>query len=287
MTKLLTGMRIVTMATNLPGPLAAARLSALGAAIVKVEPPAGDGLATVDADWYRELAVGQDVRVIDLKSKTGRHAFLELLADADLLLTASRPAALDRLGLSWLELSAKFPRLCQVAIVGQTGEQADLPGHDLTYLAVTGLLQNAAMPLCPYADFFGAERAVSETCAALLGRQLHGQTSYREVSLADAADHLAEPLRRGLTLPSGLLGGGMPGYGLYPAREGFIATACIEPHFLRRLKDELGIDGSRISFEQAFLRRNAAEWQEWALARDIPLVRVVTEPENQTASNPA
>lgn len=275
----LANLRIVTMATNLPGPLAAARLAALGADIVKVEPPEGDALATVEPAWYQELASGQDIRIIDLKTERGHAEFLLLLADADLLLTSSRPAALARLGLSWRELSARFPRLCQVAIVGHAGPEAERPGHDLTYQAAVGLVDGPVMPRSPYADLTGAERAATEACAALLSRQLGGRPSYREVSLAAAAAYLAEPLRRGLTVPGGPLGGGIPGYGVYRTREGHIALACLEPHFLRRLTESLAVDGSRARLERAFLTRTAAEWEEWAMARDIPLTRVAADPQ--------
>jgi crotonobetainyl-CoA:carnitine CoA-transferase CaiB-like acyl-CoA transferase len=163
-----------------------------------------------------------------------------------------------------------------VAIVGHSGTAADLPGHDLTYQAEVGLI-DGAMPRSPYADFIGAERAVSETCAALLARELHGRSSYREVSLADAAAYLAEPLRRGLTAKTGRLGGGFPGYAIYPAREGRVAVACLEPHFWQRLKDGLAVDGGRASLEKALLQRTASEWHEWAMDRDIPLARINDE----------
>jgi crotonobetainyl-CoA:carnitine CoA-transferase CaiB-like acyl-CoA transferase len=276
MTEVLCGVRMVSLATNLPGPLAAARCAALGADVVKVEPPSGDALAAVAPGWYQVLTAGQEVRVLDLKSEAGRGDLLEVLTDADVLLTATRPSALARLGLSWDELSAKFPRLCQVAIVGHAGGHAELPGHDLTYQAEVGLIE-AAMPRSPFADFAGAERAATEICAGLLGRELHGHSSYREVSLAAAAFELAEPLRRGLTAPGGVLGGSTPGYGIYATRRGHVAVACLEPHFLRRLVDELGADGDRDSLQAAFCTRTAAEWEQWALARDIPLVRIVTD----------
>ena len=272
----LKGVRIISIATNLPGPLAAARLAAFGADVIKVEPPVGDALAAAEPDWYRELVSRQHVKVIDLKAESGRGEFHELLAGADLLLTSSRPVALERLGLSWPALSARYPRLCQVAIVGHSGAAADLPGHDLTYQAEVGLI-DGAMPRSPYADFTGAERAVSETCAALLVRELHGRSSYREVSLADAAAYLAEPLRRGLTTETGRLGGGFPGYAIYPTRQGRVAVACLEPHFWQRFKEGLAVDGSPASIEEAFLQRTASAWHEWAKDRDIPLARINDE----------
>lgn len=276
MTEPLTGVRVVTLATNLPGPLAAARLAELGAEVTKIEPPAGDALASFHPKWYAALAAGQDVRVLDLKSAPGRSELLELLAGADLLLTASRPAALARLELDWPALATRFPRLCQVAIVGHAGKDGDRPGHDLTYQAEAGLLDGAAMPRSPFADLAGAERAVSEACAVLVQRDRQGRGAYREVSLAVVAADLAEPLRRGLTTPDGPLGGGIPTYRSYVARDGQVAVACLEPHFRDRLIAELEVDGSQAGFEKIFTTKTAAQWEQWAATRDLPVVRVHT-----------
>lgn len=276
MTELLTGVRVVSLATNLPGPMAAAGLAAFGASVIKVEPPTGDALAVADPGWYHQLVSGQEVQEIDLKSEIGATQLSELLADADALLTSSRPAALERLGLSGSEVSAKFPRLCHVAIVGHGDGEADRPGHDLTYQAEAGLVDGATVPRAPYADLAGAERAVSEVCAALLGRALHGKVNHREVSLATVANDMATPLRRGLTAPKGPLGGGDPVYRMYPAQDGYIAVACLEPHFRRRLLNELAVDGSQSSLERAFRTDTMRGWEQWAKERDLPLARVIT-----------
>lgn len=129
----LEDLRVVSLALNLPGPAAAARLVALGAQVTKVEPPAGDFLAEAAPAYYAELAAGQRVVTIDLKTTAGLAELAGLLDEADLLLTSSRPAALARLGLDWASVHARWPRLCQVAIVGHAGAEADVPGHDLTY----------------------------------------------------------------------------------------------------------------------------------------------------------
>ena len=96
---MLAGTAVVSLAANLPGPLAARRLADLGAQVTKVEPPGGDQLGDHAPDWYRELVAGMDVRVIDLKDAGGREQLESLLDDAQLLLTASRPSSLARLGL--------------------------------------------------------------------------------------------------------------------------------------------------------------------------------------------
>ena len=114
----LRGVRVLTLAVNLPGPVAASRLCDMGASVVKVEPPGGDPLARMCPGYYEALNAGQEVVRLDLKDPQDRALLDDRLAGTDLLLTASRPAALGRLGLSWPELHARFPRLCQVGIVG-------------------------------------------------------------------------------------------------------------------------------------------------------------------------
>jgi len=253
-------MRILTTAVNIPGPVAAARLRDLGAAVTKVEPPSGDPLELVAPEWYERLVAGMDVVRLDLKAES----LEELLDRADVLLTAQRTAALERLGLAWAWLHERYPALAQVAILGE-GERA---GHDLTYLASRGLLEPPHLPRTVMADLIGAERAVSAALAAVLG----GGGSYVEVSLGEAADALAEPLRAGLTLSGGVLGGGLPTYGLYEASDGWIAVAALEPAFRSRLAQGLGVtELSRSELEGAFRSRTAAEWETWARELDVPV----------------
>src|SRR5438067_11112615 len=217
----LGGIQVVSLALNVPGPAAAARLCRLGAAVAKVESPGGDPLASGCPVWYEELCAGQEVVRLDLKDADGRAALDGLLDGADLLLTSSRPAALDRLGLSWPDLHVRFPRLVQVAIVGHAAPHQEVPGHDLTYLASVGLLVPPQVPRTLLADLAGAERAVSAALALLYARE-RGHGGYAEVALAEVAATFAAPLRHGLTAAGGHLGGGFAGYRLYPAQEGWI-----------------------------------------------------------------
>jgi crotonobetainyl-CoA:carnitine CoA-transferase CaiB-like acyl-CoA transferase len=253
-------MRVVTTALNIPGPVAAARLRELGATVTKVEPPRGDPLAPVAPGWYQKLVTGQQVVRRDLKQET----IDDLLGEADLLLTSQRVTALGRMGLAWDTLHERHPQLSQVAIVGE-GERA---GHDLTYLAGRGLLDPPRLPRTVMADLLGAERAVSAALAVLFSRK----PSYVEVSLAETAEALAAPLRAGLTAPDGMLGGGLPVYGLYEASDGWIAVAALEPGFRERLASGLGVELTRPALETAFRSRTTAEWEEWALEHDLPIV---------------
>ncbi len=263
----LLGVRILTMAQNVPGPVAVARLVAEGATAVKVEPPAGDPLASMSASWYEDLHAGVTVQRVDLKSAAGAAAMREWLTRADVFMSSHRPSSLARLGLDAVTLRETVPALRCLNIVGDT-RHPEHAGHDLTYQARAGLVR-ARLPETLLADLVGAERAYA--AAILLLREPAG--SYREVGLFDALSALSAPIRHGLTVPGGLLGGGLPAYGVYDAREGRVAVAALEPHFRRRLYEALGlVEGSPLA--GALRARTAKEWEQWATEHDIPLVAV-------------
>lgn len=271
----LAGVRVVSLAGTLPGPVAARRLTAEGAHVVRIEGPAGDILRTVAPTLVDDLTAGQETLQLNLKDTADRARLHELLDGADLLITSSRPAALARLGITRSEVAQCWPRLGWVAIVGATGERADEAGHDLTYQAEAGLLGSGTeLPRVLLADLAAAERVVTESVLALRHTELHGVGSYAEVGLVEAAWDLAEPLRHGLTKPGGVLGGALPGYNVYPARSGRVAVAALEPHFLARLVELLDVDGTHESLAAAFLARSASEWEAWGAEYDVPVVAV-------------
>lgn len=277
--KSLNGMQVLNLAVNLPGPIAAFRLQQLGASVVKVEPPAGDPLIHYNPTWYKNLTVGQKVVTMDLKSPNGRARLDEILKHTDVLITATRPVALERLGLGWTNLNQNFPRLCQVAIVGYPAPRENEAGHDLTYQAEMGLLNPPNLPRTLIADLVGAEMTVSTALALLLSRERGGGGGYEQVALSDAALAMAEPVRYGITTSGALLGGSVPEYNLYQTSDGWIAVAALEPYFKQRLEAELG--GGAMQIEQLrffFKAKTAAEWQAWGQERDIPIVAVNAVP---------
>jgi alpha-methylacyl-CoA racemase len=267
----LDGIRVVTTALNVPGPVACARLRSLGASIAKVEPPEGDPLAGFAPDWYRALHEGVEVGRLDLKGETGRRAIAMMLGAADILLTAQRPSALERMGLG-PDAIARFPRLVHVAIVGHSDGAAEAPGHDLTYLAACGLVRPGELPPTLFADMAGAERAVSAALALLLARQRGAERS-ASVALAEVAATLAQPLAAGLTRPGAIVGGGFAGYHLYAARKGWIAVAALEPRFARRLAEKFGLPGLTVeALRDVFAAHDAEYWEAWAADNDLPIV---------------
>src|SRR6478609_2102236 len=100
----LAGIKVVSIAFNLPGPAAVSQLDRWGAAVTKVEPPSGDPMALNCPDFYRHLLGSQQVISLNLKDTTERARLDDHLAAADLLVTSTLPASLARMQLSWAEL---------------------------------------------------------------------------------------------------------------------------------------------------------------------------------------
>lgn len=272
---LLQGVKIVSLALNAPGPVAAARLTKLGAEVTKIEPPSGDATKSAASAWYESLCQGQTVLRLDLKSHDGRAQLDELLAQADLLLASFRPSALQRLGLDWENLHARHPKLCFVGIIGYAAPFEERTGHDLTYQGDLGLLRPPQMPPTLFIDLAGAERTVSMALALLNRAARRGQAGCTWVSLHECAQDLAAPIKAGLTTSGGLLGGAYPLYGFYRTSDGWIAIAALEPHFAERLLSELGLKkADRTALERIFLQRKATSWEKWAAELDLPLVAV-------------
>lgn len=266
---ILSDVRVVSIALNLPGPMAASHLRDFGATVLKVEPPSGDPMRLYTASWYDEMHVGVRVRTLDLKTDAGRAAFLDELAGADLLITSQRPSALARLRVDHASLVGHpaTAHIRSLAIVGDR-QRPEVAGHDLTYAASAGLV-GSELPRTVVADILCAERAT--TMALALLRQPPGSSA--EVGIFDTLSGLVAARRHRLTTPGDLLGGGLPEYGLYAAREGRVAVAALEPHFRTRLYAALELTEGA-SLEQVFRSRSAEEWEAWADQRDLPLCRV-------------
>ena len=261
-------MRIVSMAQNVPGPVAVSRLVAEGWRAIKIEPPSGDPLEGLCKAWYDELHRGIAIERVDLKSANGLARVKTLLAETDVFLASHRPRALTRLGLDAGTLASEFSSLRHVNIVGDTANPEE-PGHDLTYQARAGLLRDD-VPLTLIGDMAGAERA-----HAVIKDAMHQPGASRVVGLYDVLRDVAAPLTYGLTAPGGHLGGGNPAYAVYRAREGAIAVGALEPHFRARLYEGLGLNDAQDP-GAIFATKTATEWEHWAAARDIPLVAIKT-----------
>lgn len=277
----LHGVRILSLALNLPGPAALMRLRQMGVTGLKLEPPGGDPMRHYNQAAYDELHEGIAVRKADLKTAEGQEVLHRELADTDVLLTSFRPSAFNKLGIAWETLHARYPALSQVAIVGSPGERAEEPGHDLTYLAENGLVPGLELPATLYADMGGSLMASEAVLQAVMHQRHQGEGVYLEIALSGAAGYLALPRVWGLTQPGAAIGGGHAGYRVYPCRDGRVALAALEPHFALRLCAAAGIEaaGQQAMFEPAthgavatfLLTRTRRELEALAVEKDIPL----------------
>jgi crotonobetainyl-CoA:carnitine CoA-transferase CaiB-like acyl-CoA transferase len=291
--RVLRGVRVLSLALNLPGPAALMRLHGMGAHCTKLEPPAPPGAATASGDpmaHYRPVAyqtMHQGVRTVqaDLKSSQGQAVLARLLRNTDILITSFRPSALNKLGLGWKTLHRQYPQLSCVAIVGAPGARAEEPGHDLTYVAEQGLVDGLQLPASLFADMGGSLMASEAVLKALMLRSQPGQNQGKgvllEVALSEAAAYLALPRHWGLTTPKGAVGGAHAGYQIYPCKDGRVAVAALEPHFAHRLLQAAGLTEigpntphtpqAHQAVAQFLAGQTRRQLDRLAIAQDIPL----------------
>jgi len=286
----LKGVRILSLALNLPGPAALMRCQQMGARCVKLEPPAhpsapkgasGDPMGLYNRNAYDTLHQGVRIATADLKSEKGQKALHRELAKADVLLTSFRPSALQKLGLDWKALHKLYPTLSLVAIVGAPGARGEEPGHDLTYLAENNLVGGLELPPTLYADMGGSLMASEAVLQARLHQLQKGKGMRLDIALSDAAAYLALPRTWGLTKPGAAVGGGHAGYRVYPCKDGRVAVAALEPHFAASLATAVGLKSSNImamfapethaAIAAFLLTQTRAQLDKLAADKDIPL----------------
>ncbi len=275
--KPLRDIKVVNLAINLPGPAAAALLAERGARVTKVEPPGGDPFEGYCPAWYRMMRQGQTVLRVDLRVAEGRAEVARLLEDSDVVIASFRPSVLARYGLDWTTLHSRYPRLCQVSIVGYPSPHQERSGHDLTYQAQTGVLCPPSLPRTFLADMACAERAASHAVTLLYSRERGDGSGSVELPISECAEYFAQPVRHGMTGPGATFAGAWPRYNLYETREGWIAIALVEAHFWQRFRTELGIPGEEAIYEElrkVFVTRSAADWEALARSLDLPIIAV-------------
>ena len=279
----LHGIRVLSLALNLPGPAALMRLVQMGARCTKINPPAGDPLQHYTPDGYALFHQGVAHDTLDLKTPAGQSGLHQHLADTDVLLTSFRPSALLKLDLGWQSLHQRYPALSLIEVVGAPGPLAEIPGHDLTYQAEVGLVNGMDLPASLFADMGGALMASEATLKAVITLKTTGKGTHHEVALSVAAAWLALPRQLGLTTPDGAVGGAHAGYRVYACKNGRVAVAALEPHFATRLCEAAGValahpvkdlfkPATRQAIETFFASQTRAQLDKLATAKDIPLM---------------
>jgi crotonobetainyl-CoA:carnitine CoA-transferase CaiB-like acyl-CoA transferase len=193
----LAGLRVLDLSLLLPGPFCTQMLADLGADIVKVEPPAGDGSRTSPTEIHASANRNKRSIVLDLKSAEGRAHCLALAAAADVFIEGFRPGVVERLGVGVEQVRRVRPDIvyCSVSGFGREGPLASAPGHDVNYLAASGALAysgdwrrtGAQRSGVPIADLSASMYAAVSILAALRRRDATGQGAHIDLSMTECA----------------------------------------------------------------------------------------------------
>jgi alpha-methylacyl-CoA racemase len=257
----LAGLKVIEMAGLGPVPLAALMLSEMGAEVLRVErADAGQPLLSLPEEYDLDRH-GRSILKLDLKRQAGLDVMLRLVAETDVLVEGFRPGVMERLGLGPDVLFERNPALIYGRLTGfgQDGPLSGRAGHDITYLAYTGLLhaigRKDAPPVPPLnlvADQGGgAMMLIAGVLAALFQRSRSGKGQVIDASMIEGASMLAAPIhaymaaglwsdRRG----ENLLDSGAPFYDTYETADArHIAVGCLEPRFFVEFARLLPLDG--------------------------------------------
>ena len=299
----LDGITVLDLTRLLPGAVATQWLADFGAAVIKIEQPgvgdyARQSFVSGDANPIFELTNrGKKSIELDLKDARGKEAFLKLAAAADVVIEGFRPDVMDRLGLGYPTLHALNPRLIYAALTGYgpDGKYSTLAGHDINYLALSGVLdlmgpKNApALAGIQIADLAGGSmQAVIGILLAIEARHRTGSGQRVDVSMfAGSAALMPIPVAQFMATSrppergNELLNGGFACYHIYSAASGsFVSVGALEPKFWQNLCRELGCEElSSVQYAdnqaplksklgEIFQKRTAEEWFELLGAKD-------------------
>jgi crotonobetainyl-CoA:carnitine CoA-transferase CaiB-like acyl-CoA transferase len=322
----LSSLKVLDFSTLLPGPFASLLLADMGAEVLRVEspsrmdlvrvlPPHDNGVAASHAYLNRN----KRAIALDLKQAGAVEVVKQLVQDYDIVLEQFRPGVMDKLGVGYAALKAINPKLIYVSITGygQTGPYKDRAGHDINYLALSGIadqtgrLDSGPLPLgIQAADIAGGSlHGVIGLLAAVIQRQHTGQGQQVDISMTDCIFSLHAMAGSGYLacgeqpkMESQALNGGSF-YDYYRTRDGrWFSVGSLEPQFMQPFcaaigRPELAAHGLSPKPEQQralkqqiqleFEKRDFAEWSEIFAALDacvepmLSLAEAVAHPQLQ------
>ncbi|QHF40746.1 Succinyl-CoA--L-malate CoA-transferase beta subunit [Pseudomonas fluorescens] len=262
----LASLKVLDFSTLLPGPFASLLLADMGAEVLRIEsptrmdllrvlPPHDQGVSASHAYLNRN----KRSLALDLKQPEALEVIRSLLQDYDIVLEQFRPGVMERLGLGYEALKAINPRLIYVSITGygQTGPYKDRAGHDINYLALSGLASytgradTGPLPLgMQVADVAGGSlHGVIGLLAAVIARQQTGQGQHLDVSMTDCAFSLHAMAGAGYLAcgvepgPENQVLNGGSFYDYYRSRDGrWLSVGSLEPAFMKQLCAALGLE---------------------------------------------
>ncbi len=288
---MLEGLTVLDLSSIGPGPRCTWLLADLGADVVKVVAPASAGRIQPEAYAY---GGGRGRRSVEIDLRSDPDAFLDLAADAHVVVESFRPGVADRLGVGYDAVKARNPKIVYAAITGfgQTGERAQWAGHDINYCGLAGLLaeQRNVVPGATVADSAGGGM---HAAIAILAALVKAEGAYLDVSTTNGVlflTALAIDQHLATGTHSKLLTGGNACYDVYECADGkSITVGAIEERFFANLCRELGAeelaplqyvadeqDALRDALQERFRRKSRDEWIELLAAKDTCVGPVLT-----------
>lgn len=268
----LKGVRVIEMAGIGPAPFAAMMLADMGAEVIRVDRKVRADTTTFDVLKNGGfLNRGRRSIALDLKKPEAVPAFLQLVAKADALIEGFRPGVMERLGLGPDACHALNPRLVYGRITGwgQNGPYANMAGHDINYISVSGALHAIgsagapAVPLNMIGDFGGGGMLIAMgVLAALLEARASGRGQVVDAAMTDGVAQLLAMQYAFKAMghwnnerADNLFDGGAPFYGVYACADGkFLSVGALEQQFHDILIDKLGL--SRADFADRWDKAN-------------------------------
>ena len=266
----LDGLRVVDLSTMLAGPYATMLLADLGADVVKVEPPRGDGTRRAGpfragdgpeglAGYFQSVNRGKRGVVLDLKTTADQRRLLELVRRADVLVENYSAGVMDRLGLGYERLAEENPRLVYAALRGfgdpRTGESpyAAWPAFDIVaqamggFLGITGTADGAPVKSGPgVGDIFPAALLTVGVLAAVHHARRTGRGQFLDIAMYDAIMSLCERMVYQHSYTGEVprpQGNGHPlfsPFDIFPTADGWVAVAAPHDGHWRLLADAIG-----------------------------------------------
>ncbi|SAK44186.1 CaiB/BaiF CoA transferase family protein [Caballeronia ptereochthonis] len=287
----LAGVRIVELAGIGPGPVAAMLLADLGATVIRVDrkEPSGNGLPR-PIEYDVALRNRKSIRV-DLKDPAGRELVLDLVEKADALIEGFRPGVTERLGLGPDACMTRNFRLVYGRVTGwgQDGPLAQNAGHDLNYIAVTGVLnaigprgEAPSIPLNVIGDYAGGSlylalgllAGIFEARASGVGQVVDTAIVDGVASLMTVLVGLREAGMMNAERGSNMLDSGAHFYQVYECADGkYLSVAPIEKKFYLQLLERLDIDPASLGSQM--------DARKWSRAREILAARFRTKPRGE------
>jgi crotonobetainyl-CoA:carnitine CoA-transferase CaiB-like acyl-CoA transferase len=315
----LDGIKILNMCWIGPGAFCTEMLSDLGADVIRIsDVNQGEhgGLAMMVFDQWPGLRNCRTFGV-NLKTKAGKEAFMDLVKSADVMMEGFRPGVVKRLGIDYDALTKINPRIVYVSLsgYGQDGPYRDLVGHELNYIAISGLLGltgpkggKPSIPGTVVADWTGGMSAGISILSALLARERTGKGQFLDVSITDAITEVTSVqinpylYKHGIVPQRGetIWNGKYPWYSVYETKDKkYVAIATLEPKFFATLCKLLGCEefvpyqfdeGAKRDemfefFEAKFKSKNRDEWvdllmyQETCFAPVLGIDEVESDPQ--------